>query len=178
MKKMSAGARYKLQNRKECKIMNRVPGYGPKFVTVVVLLLLSVGCCYAQSDSDDACSNADLKGGFGFVIAGTNLPTGPFAFMGRFVADGAGNLTGSATEQATFGVFRNVPFAAIYTVNPDCSGRAILTFTTSENHGQAQLDFVLVDDGKEILFIDSDRGSIETGSAKKQFSRRHKSDDN
>src|SRR5205085_11575033 len=109
------------------------------FVTLVVLLLLSLGCGYAQSDkdgndSDDACSNADLKGGFGFVISGTNLPTGPFAFMGRFMADGAGNLTGSATEQAIFGAFRNVPFAATYTVNADCTGHAVLTFTTSENH--------------------------------------------
>jgi hypothetical protein len=150
---------------------------GSKLVVVITLLLLSAGYSYAQSD--EGCSNANLKGGFGFVISGINLPTGPFALMGRFVADGEGNLTGTGTEQAVFGAFRNVPFAATYTVNADCTGSATLTFTTSENHGQAHLDFVLVDGGREVIIIDSDRGSIETGSAKKQFpkSRRRESDE-
>lgn len=142
-----------------------------KTLSTLLIVFLAIPYLHAQDDADDnnvpTCSNDSLRGQFGFKITGTNLATGPFAFVGRFEADGLGNIIGKGTEAIPQGIFRP-PFSAVYTVQPDCTGVAILTFNT-ENQAQARLDFVIVDDGNEILFLDSDRGVIESGTAKKQF---------
>jgi hypothetical protein len=142
-----------------------------KTLSTFLILFLAIPYLHAQDDADDhnvpTCSNESLRGQFGFKITGTNLATGPFAFVGRFEADGLGNIIGKGTEAIPQGIFRP-PFSAVYAVQPDCTGVAILTFNT-ETQAQARLDFVIVDDGKEILFLDSDRGVIESGAAKKQF---------
>jgi hypothetical protein len=148
-----------------------------KTLSTLLMLFLAVPYLHAQDDADDhsipACSNESLRGQFGFKITGTNLAIGPFAFIGRFEADGLGNIIGKGTEAIPQGIFRP-PFSAVYTVQPDCTGVAILTFTATENAAQARLDFVIVDDGNEIIFLDSDRGVIESGEAKKQFKFPHR----
>lgn len=141
----------------------------PRVLGIAVFLLMTF--CYGYAQDDNACSNKSLKGSFGFRITGTNGAVGPFAFVGHFVADGEGNITGAGTEAILPVVGRNQPFAATYTVNADCTGSAVLTFTSPDAHSSARLDFVLVDDGKEIMLIDTDRGTVESGVARKQFSR-------
>jgi hypothetical protein len=55
--------------------------------------------------------------------------------------------------------------AGTYTVNPDCTGS--LTFT--DNRGRTAHRFAaIVQDGKEIDYVFTDRGIPGTGVAKKQ----------
>ena len=152
---------------------------GTKVVLAVLFLALSVAAhaqaANAQDDDAPACSNHSLKGAFGFQIAGTNNFFGPFAFSGRFAADGNGNITsGSGTESIAGDVVSGVPFIGTYTINADCTGKAIITFVRSDNQQQAGLDFTLVDDGHGIIFMSSDQQTIETGTAQKIFGKRHK----
>jgi hypothetical protein len=138
---------------------------GIKLLLAVLCLTFSVA---AMAQDGTACSSKSLKGSFGFQISGTNSFFGPFAFSGIFAADGNGNITsGAGTESIAGDVVSGVPFIGTYTVNPDCTGKAIIIFVRSDNQQQAGLDFTLVNDGKGILFMSSDQGTAETGNAVK-----------
>jgi hypothetical protein len=142
---------------------------GTKVLLAVLLLAMSAA---ARAQDEPACGNNSLKGSFGFQISGTNNFFGPFAFSGRFAADGKGNITsGSGTESVAGDVVSGVPFIGTYTINPDCTGKAVITFVRSDNQQQAGLDFTMVNDGKGILFMSSDQQTIETGAAQKIFTK-------
>jgi len=142
---------------------------GTKVLFVVLLLSL---CAVARAQDEPTCSNASLKGSFGFTISGNNNFFGPFAFSGRFAADGKGNITsGSGTESIAGDVVSGVPFIGTYTISPDCTGHAIITFVRSDNQQQAGLDFTMVNDGKGIMFMSSDEQTTETGTAQKIFTK-------
>lgn len=130
----------------------------------------------AQADELRACSEASLRGSFGFTSTGTllNLPpgfAGPFGEIGRQAFDGWGNTDGTATLSANGNIVR-VTFQGTYVVNPDCTGSMtlyILPFGTTAN-----LDFVIDDDGAELRAIVASTGAIETRVYTKQFSRGRK----
>jgi hypothetical protein len=152
---------------------------GTKVVLAVLFLAMSVAAhaqaANAQDNDAPVCSSQSLKGAFGFQITGTNNFFGPFAFSGRFAADGNGNITsGTGTESVAGDVVSGVPFIGTYTVNADCTGKAVITFVRSDNQQQAGLNFTLVDDGHGILFMSSDQQTIETGTAQKIFGKSHK----
>jgi hypothetical protein len=147
-----------------------------------------------------ACSNASLSGNYGIVgsgmfssSAGTGVTTGgtvvattttgaftsgatsplgtPFGLLGRFVADGGGNLvTDSAGTAST--VKRSI--TGTYLVNADCTGTAHLVDSAAVARN---ISFVLVNEAgasvqtsarQAILFVFSDPGVIGSGEAKIQ----------
>jgi hypothetical protein len=143
---------------------------GSTKVLFAVLLFALSAAAYAQDGP--TCSTASLKGSFGFTISGTNNFFGQFAFSGRFAADGRGNITsGTGTESVAGDVVSGVPFIGSYTINADCTGKAIITFVRSDNQQQAGLNFTLVNNGKGIMFMSSDQQTIETGTAQKIFTQ-------
>jgi hypothetical protein len=147
---------------------------GTKILLAVLFLALSAAAqnqsAGAQDQDEPACNLNSLKGAFGFQISGNNNFFGPFAFSGRFAADGKGNITsGSGTESIAGDVVSGVPFIGTYTINADCTGKAIVTFIRSDNQQQAGLDFTVVNDGKGLFFMSSDPQTTETGSAQKIF---------
>jgi hypothetical protein len=136
----------------------------PIFILPTYLLCLA-GSLYAQGP----CSNKSLVGAFGFNVIGTNVSAGlQFAINGRFVADGAGHFKGKATQSSGGKVSRDLKFTGTYTVQTDCTGSANLVFPAGV---QPNLEFVLASDNDELLIIDSDDGTVESGVAKKQFPR-------
>lgn len=140
---------------------------GTKILATILFLALTVACCYGQDDDSQGCTNASLKGAFGFQITGTNLALGPFAFNGRFAVDGNGNITTGDGTEAFQGFLFDVPFIGTYVVNADCTGTADILFIRSDAQLHAHLRFTLTHDGKDLLFISQDRGTIETGIAQK-----------
>ena len=124
-------------------------------------MLMCSSCLAAQT-----CSTESLKGAYGFSVKGTNVVANvQFAITGRFESDGEGHFAGAGSESVSGSVFHTA-FQGTYEINADCTGSAILQFS---NNVAAHLEFVLVDDAAEILIIDTDQGTIETGVAKKQF---------
>jgi len=93
---------------------------------------------------DDAgCTNASLTGTYGFQRMGQN-PQGPVTALGIGTFDGQGSDVASQTTSRS-GVFSDQqPFVSFYTVNPDCTGTAIL-------NGSAFAYFVIVHGGSEVL---------------------------
>jgi hypothetical protein len=86
-----------------------------------------------------------------------------------FKLDGRGNFSGTSTESVN-GAIDRPTFTGTYTVKPDCTGSALLTFNDG---GTAPLDFIIEDDGKQVAIIvageNGSNGENETGTAVRQF---------
>ena len=132
----------------------------------------------AQAGDDKECSNATLRGSFGFTSTGTLLAlpppsAGPFAEIGRQTFDGQGNTDATATLSAN-GNIKRVTVVGTYVVNPDCTGS--MTLLVSPFGSTVNLDFVIDDDGTELRAITTGNvtGNTESRVYKKQFSRGRK----
>src|SRR4051812_36936738 len=78
-----------------------------------------------DANAQGKCSSETWKGDYGFTLTGWRIPdpTLPEHFaragVGRLVADGKGNLSGSETKSKN-GVILPVTFTGTYTVLTDC----------------------------------------------------------
>jgi hypothetical protein len=126
-------------------------------------LLVSASNAMAQDhDNDRACSNASLRGAYGFTLTG-NAGTAAVALVGRVTWDGIGNAVGSATENIG-GAVSHATFTATYKVNSDCTGSKTFTFTGGLVP-MADFDFVITEGGNEIQVIGTDPGLTLTARA-------------
>ena len=125
-----------------------------------------------QSGEVKECSNATLRGSFGYTSTGTLLRSyvpppyaGPFAEVGRQTFDGKGNTDATGTLSANGNIFNKVTFQGTYTVNPDCTGSMTLTSSLGTSHA----DLVIDDDGAELRLIFTESAVVESRVYKKQF---------
>jgi hypothetical protein len=149
----------------------------PTTLAVVFTTAFALGIVpRAQAGEDKECSNATLRGSFGFTSTGTLLAlpppsAGPFAEIGRQTFDGGGNTDGTATLSAN-GNIRNVTFEGTYVVSPNCTGS--MTLFVSPFNSTVNADFVIDDDGAELRAIVTNPGSVESRVYRKQFERGRK----
>jgi hypothetical protein len=146
--------------------MNRKTGITVLYVVLGVLVGSHV-CALAQ---EKTCSNATLKGSYGYT--GTQFTisppaiAGPFATVGRQVFDGQGNTTAAGTTSVN-GNMVKVTFTGTYNVNADCTGS--MTILVSPVSITGHYDFVIDDDGAEVRVIGTDPGAVGTVIVRKQF---------
>ena len=151
------------------------PSGGSRFSIVVTstgflaLHLSSEG--FAVKQGSPTCTNAGVQGSFGFETTGVFLPgspaTGAVAFIGELELtvnpSGEGVISGNlaSSEDGTFLTFGEEPVVGSYTVGTDCRGTATIT-----PKGQAEMHFslLIVDGGKEMLAIETDAGTIVSGT--------------
>jgi hypothetical protein len=118
-------------------------------------------------NAQNTCTKANFAGPYGFTVSGVVVNSdGSFysaAEAGTVTADGNGNLTGSATISQA-GQIQSPTFTGTYTLDADCTG----TVSTTDSAGPAHFNIAIVDNGQEILFIESDSGVAVSGSAKPQ----------
>ena len=135
---------------------------------MVVCVVLALGAsAVAQSsrtlanspEGSRGCSNRTLNGAYGLTLEGTILgPNIPLRGVVMQNFDGNGNIT-----QVDYLVVDGMPVSqdwrpgtGTYTVNPDCTGAAVLHIPT----GDVNLHFVVVNNGKQInQVVDSDASS-------------------
>ena len=114
------------------------------------------------------CGLRSLNGSYAMTVSATNLippsTTIQIAAVGVLNFDGAGRLTGTATTSFGGSVGTDSVTGA-YTVDPNCTGTFSITFSNgfTINHNS-----VLVDEGREMYFIQTDQGTITTGHARRQ----------
>jgi hypothetical protein len=129
----------------------------------LALHLFSEG--FALKQGSPTCTNAGVKGSFGFETTGVFLATGAVAFIGELKLtvnpSGEGVVGGhvASSEDGTFLTFE--PVTGSYRVGADCRGRA-----TIKPKGLPEMRFhlVVVDDGKEMLAIETDADTVVSGS--------------
>jgi hypothetical protein len=135
----------------------------------VVLALFGMGCAGSAwagsvaAQRAPGCSAGSVSGAYGFSLTGTNVHAGSYAIVGRLVADGKVRFQGSASQSVSGHVYRNT-ISGTYTVATDCTGTVSLELAGG---AKANLSFVIVTGGEELLLIATDAGTIETGVAKR-----------
>jgi hypothetical protein len=159
-------------------------------VAALLVSLTAVAKEKEKKDKDDCtCSNATAAGTWGTTMTGTTFnpstgAAGLFAAVNFATYDGIGSYQGTQTRSNNGAVSR-VYFRGTYTVNSDCTG---IKKTTSyaDNLYTIQLntveqDFVLVNDGKELIEIftklmlrlptgaDVEVPAVVTGHSTRQF---------
>jgi hypothetical protein len=109
----------------------------------------------SASESNGRCSNRTLNGDYGFSLEGTFLPSTPVRGVVMQHYDGNGGIT-QVDHLVVFGMPPQqewTPGTGSYTVNPDCTGVAVLHAGPST----VNLHFVVVNNGKQIFqVVDAD----------------------
>ena len=109
------------------------------------LLLSAVSFATIVQAEPKGCSNASLKGSFGFYRTGSTS-TGPLAALGILQFDGKGSVSGSQSISRN-GVFQfdSVISPAPYIVNEDCTGKLVAPDGTTRWIGAADCGFAYRD---------------------------------
>jgi hypothetical protein len=144
--------------RNASSILNQRPAVASAVITFVFMLGLA-----PKAHAQQHCSNASLRGVYGFHAFSTEVPTGTLRnVIGVYAFDGRGSWTATLTVNLNGSVLQ-FPDAGTYQVNPDCTGKLVL------NSGGSQAA-VVVDGGKELYLMRTDPSSIvQYGTGKKLF---------
>jgi hypothetical protein len=143
--------------------------------TVTVLTMMSaMMATHAEAGSADkrrerACTNASLRGTFGFTaqgvtLAGSPVPAplqGAFASSGVSTFDGRGNLVLTATSSFDGVVQGPATVKGTYDVADDC------TYTSVAENG-VTFRAVIVSGGDELLILQATPGVVISGIAQRQ----------
>ena len=113
---------------------------------------------YAQGTA--TCTNLGVKHTYSFEATGIYLSVGQIAAAGQFVLNGKGSLTGTATFSLD-GSVSTLPVTGTYQINSNCTGT--LTFTP-QGQSAVNLGVVIVNGGKELMFIETDANTIVSGT--------------
>lgn len=114
--------------------------------------------------SGGACDEKLLKGNYGYSYDVTIAGLGDFNGIGAQTCDKYGNCSGSDTVMI-FGQATTLAFTSAYTVNPDCTGSGLITYS---NGAVVNTVFVLMDGGDEIHFVGADFDGKSSGVAKRR----------
>lgn len=112
-----------------------------------------------QADSDALCPRGDatLSGTYMSIGGGTVAGVGPVTFTGEITYDGKGNSVNPFTASFNGSIFKG-HLTATYMVNSDCSG------SLAALDGSSHYDFVVSPDGRKVNFIETDTGSVVSGT--------------
>jgi hypothetical protein len=126
---------------------------------------------FAVKQGSPTCTNAGVRGSFGFETTGVFLAgapaIGPVAFIGELKLtvspSGEGVISGhvAASEDGTFLTFAEEPVTDSYRVDRDCRGTATIT---PKERSEMHFSFVVVDCGKEMVAIETDADTVVSGT--------------
>jgi hypothetical protein len=115
------------------------------------------------------CSNATLVGNYGLTFSGfqrQHNKSVPFFGAGLAVADGNGNVAATFAFSLNGVLTVNNPYAATYTVNPDCT----ITITATPGSGGDNFSGAILGDGLEVLTTDVSEPDTLNADLKRQWS--------
>ena len=128
-------------------------------ISLCVLLfsiVLAVRPTYAAS-----CSNASLKGTFGYFHGRPGQPSGASTIVGQLTSDGVGNITSASwTQTVAGGVVTTGTTTGTYAVSTNCTGT--LTFT-DEGGINAHFNIYINAGNKMFQMIQTDNGDNQPG---------------
>jgi len=115
---------------------------------------------YAVAQEPAICGLPGTKRTFAANLSGMIVSVGAEAIVGRLILDGQGNVKGSGTFSVN-GTISSGSISGTYTENADCTGTAQIT---PEGLGTMNLNTVVVDGGRELLLIETDSGTVVSGT--------------
>ena len=139
------------------------------FALLLPLTLAGAGSALAaDGDGAKTCSKATLHGTYlfaheGFKVSGSGQ--GPFAIAGQDVYDGRGNQRGIITVSENGKSTSFIHSTGKYTIKPDCTGSVTFSEGTTA-------DLFVAPDGSQLVFIQTNLGSVRAGSEQRVTARR------
>lgn len=125
--------------------------------TVSVLTISDAISQKVNAEATPSCNNATIKGSYGINFTGTFAAT-PLAEVGFYKFNGTGSFQGTVAQSTDGTISTNKAVSGLYSVKQDCT---VLIY------GDGSLSGIIVDGGKEIFLIQTDPGSVITGTLKK-----------
>ena len=126
---------------------------------------------FAVKQGSPTCTNAGVKGRFGFETTGAFLAGAPaigaVVFIGelKLTTDpsGEGVIGGhvASSEGDTFSTFAEQPVTGSYTVHANCRGWATIK---PKGHSAMHFNLVVVDGGKQMLAVETDANTVASGT--------------
>ncbi len=124
---------------------------------------------FAVKQGSATCTNAGVKGSFGFETTGLFFAGAPapewVAFIGELKlsvdASGGGVIRGHIAGAEDSTSFAEEPVTGSYTVGTDCRGRATIK---PEGLPEMHFHFVVVDGGNEMLVVETDTNTVVSGT--------------
>lgn len=130
---------------------------------------------FGVKQGSPTCTNAGVEGTFAFQTTGTLLAgapaIGPVAFIGelKFAVNASkeGVIRGhiAASEDGTILTFKDEPVTGSYKVDPNCRGSATIT---PKGQPEMHFSFVVVDNGNEMLAVETDADAVVNGTLVKR----------
>ena len=112
-----------------------------------------------QAQGTATCSTKGVQGTYGLQATGTLVGLGQIALNGQ-VKLHQGVISGTVSGSVGGQTFTGEKLDGGYKVASNCQGGAVV----SANQEMLHLTLIVVNDGKEILFIDEDTGTVISGS--------------
>ena len=129
-----------------------------------MLVLISVALAPKARAGDVAAQcprgDATLRGSYMSMGGGTIVGVGPVAFIGTIYLDGKGGVVNPFTASLNGSILR-ADATGTYSVNNDCAG----TQTLQAPGGTQQYDIRVSPDGNKFDYIETDAGTVTSGSA-------------
>lgn len=126
---------------------------------------------FAVKQGSPICTNAGVRGRYGFETTGVYLAGAPaigsVAFIGELTltvnASGEGVIRGhlAGGADSTFLTFAEEPVTGSYKVDRDCRGTAIIT---PKGQSEMHFSFVVVQCGNEMLAVQTDADTVVSGT--------------
>jgi len=124
---------------------------------------------FAVKQGPPPCTNAGVKGSFGFETTGLFLAgapaTGWVAFIGELKLtvnpSGEGVIRGHVAGSEGDTTLTFAPVTGSYKVATDCRGTATIT---PKGRSEMHFSLVVVDDGKQLLAIETDPDTVVSGT--------------
>ena len=128
---------------------------------IFLAVTISGPALWAQAEGLlSTCSNATVKGNFGYITGGLDGSGSPTASLGQINLNGAGKSTGTFT-QSKDGTISTFSFTGTYTVNANCTGSG----TLSGGGKTATFGLVIDSAGTHIEVAGTDPGHVSGGEA-------------
>ena len=145
-----------------------------KVIWGISLLVLAAGFLpEAASAHSLSCSLAGVAGSYGYTSSGTIVtpPVGPFAAVGHVTFTESGTFSGAQTTSIAGNLVEET-VTGTYTVNPDCTGTAVVNvFHGSTLARTTNLHLVFDNDENAIRAIFLSAGTAISIDAKRVFHR-------
>jgi hypothetical protein len=144
-------------------------------IWTVASILAIVCLAAAPAEAAPDFSNKDVEGpttfefdGFVTVPAPGGTATVPAAAIGRFVADGNGNITDGVRTLVVGGTTLRQTFTCSYNVNADGTADATCIVLTDGAPSTETFDFVIIERKKEAFFTATNPGVTISGRTRRQ----------
>jgi hypothetical protein len=135
-------------------------------ITALNLCIVSGGAAGGQARHDGAAKMKGVWGGWVQGTRGATLPAGgPFAAILVLTLDGSGSFSGIMNASLNGFIIGPTSVNGTYQVNPDGTGSLVIHFPgVPDTH----VDFVLVDNGKEMVSLQTDPDHVNIAILKRR----------